>query len=298
MKDMRTWKAILLASMAGVIASAYFLWPALLSKSELLLSLREKWPEISLIWLFTYGFLIVVLCVVHILRTCRRRSRWVQAYVLELAKAQYWTAALMLLALDLSHLPLGVDSPLPPIMPVHPALTSFGALILIGVIGFLITGIGLTLSERQQTPYLSGNLEGSFREILTLLRAQTSAAAVQSSSAEMWQGSMYEALNALALETSRLRDELHTAIEELRASRMAEPIPQAEPTEFATLREAAFSIEQSVPKLEQAINSLSTVALSTNQYTTTIASADAISDISGQLDELLRDVSEHGQMHA
>lgn len=291
---MRTSKAILLGSIVGLSASAYFLWPALLSKSELLLSLRENWPETLLIWLVAYGSTVVIFCVADVLRA--PRGRWLRTYVLELGKAQYWTAAFMLLVLDLSHPAIAVDASLPPIFLLHPALTACAALILIGIIGALIATVGLALSGRHRTLSRDDNLEASLREMIASLQAQPSVARVQSS-AEDWQKSMQGAVDALVRETSLLRAEVHTAVEELRASKVSGPTAQSEPTEVTMLHDAARSIEQSVPKLEQVVSSLSAVMLSAHQDILT-ASTGAIATVSSQLDELLRDVNEPGQMHS
>lgn len=285
---MRTWKAILLGSIVGLGACACFLWPALLSKPELLLSLQQKWPELSLVWLSGYGLTVVVCCVAYVLGTGRRG--WMGTYVLELSRAQYWTAALLLLVLDVAHSPLAPDAALPRILLVRPAVTACAGLILIGAMGFLIAGLGLAVTERQQKSSRDVNLEASLREMLALWQEQTSIATARSSSAEAWRASMQAALDALVRETGRLKDEMRAAVEELRTAKASGLPAQAEPTEVAMLHDAMRSIEQSVPRLEQVANSLS-AAVSELQYSVP-PSTGAIAE----LDELLRDVSETGQM--
>lgn len=285
---MRTWKAILLGSIVGLSACACFLWPALLSKSALLSSLHEKWPELSLIWLSAYGLTVVVCCVAYVLWTGRRG--WMGAYILELSRAQYWTAALLLLVLDVLHRPLAPDAALPRVLLVRPALTACAGLLLVGVIGFLVAGLGTAVAERRRAASHGENLEASLREMLALWREQVSVAATQSSSAGAWRASVQAALDSLVQETGRLKDELHAAVAEFRASKTPGLPAQAEPAEVAMLQEAMRSIEQSVPRLEQVANSLSAAA-SELQYSVP-TSTGAIAE----LDELLRDVSETGQM--
>jgi hypothetical protein len=290
---MRTWKAILLGVLVGLSATACYLGSALLSKSALLLALREKWPELSLVWLVAYGVAVAVCCVAHVLRTGRRE--WLRTYLLELVNVQYWTAAVLLLALHLWRIPLGLDAALPPILLAHPALTACVGLVLTGFIGALVAGFGLALSERHGVSYRGEDLEASLREMLALWQEQMSVAAAESSSAEKWRTSMSAALDALVRETSRLKDEVQAAVDEFRASNASGPPAQAEPADIAMLHDAMRSIEQSVPRLEQIANSLSAAVLSAGQHGLT-ASTGAIADLSGQLDELLRDVSETGQM--
>ena len=283
---MRTWKTILLGSLVGICADAYFLWPALLSKAELLSSLRGKWPELSLIWLVAYGVSVVILCVAYMLQS--PRDKWLRTYFLELCKAQYMTAAFVLLVVGLSHIPLTVDASLPSILLVRPALSVLAALVIVGFIGSLIIPIGLILSGRDPMSPQRGNLEASLREMIALWRAQTSMTAAQSPN-EDWQKSMLTSLEALVRQTSLLRGELRTVVEELRASKASGPNQNKE-TEVAAVQEAARSIEQSVPKLEQVVNSLSAAAFSARQSALT-ASGPEIAEVSSQLDELLRDVS-------
>jgi len=280
---MRTWQTILLGSLVGISADAYFLWPALLSKGELLSSLREKWPELSLIWLVAYGVSVVILCVAYVVRTYR--NRWLRAYFLELGKAQYGTAAFVLLGIGLSQMPLTVDVSLPPMLLVRPALSAFAALVITGFIGWLVIPIGLTLSGRYPPSSRADNLETSLREMVASWRATTAA----QSPGEDWQKSMLTSLEALVRQTSLLRGELRAVVEDLRASKASEPT-QSKATEVAMFHEAARSIEQSVPKLEQVVNTLSAAALSVRQCAS-MASGPEIAELSSQLDELLRDVS-------
>lgn len=284
---MWTWKAILLSAAAAIATSASLLWPGLMSKSEVLFFLQDKWPELSLIGLAAYGLSMVIFSVAHILWTSRRGSRWFRCYMFELIKGQYWTAVLILFVLEAMHTSLEVTWPLPPSLLMHPALTAVATLLLTGLIGLWVIGVALVAPSPRRRGMSSSieNLEIAMGEIRSLL--QTRAPQNLALPADDWRVSLRDAIEALVQETSRLRKEVSAATEELRNSRQPERSGQIELGEIAMLRDAAVSIEQSVPKLAQIAESVSAAASGNRDVAT--ASAGIIAE---ELDELLRDVRE------
>lgn len=287
---MKSWKAILVSLLLAFGLTAYSLWPTLLSRSELLFSIRARWPELLLGWLVTYGFAIVILCAAHLLRTSRGESRWVLAYMLDLAAAQYWSAVVILLALELTHTPIALSLTLPPILMTHPALAGVGILLLAGVIGFVVIEGGLLVLGRRGTfP------EASRHDMPRSSGAQkTSATLAPSPSAEDWKIFMRDALEPLVQETRQLREAVRAAIEEFRASTRSQPSGQLELTEVAVFRDAAVAIEQSVPKLAQIADALSAAAGQTGHHLVSTASAGAVAE---ELDELLRGITAQTEVH-
>jgi hypothetical protein len=171
---------------------------------------------------------------------------------------------------------------------MHPAFAGVGALFLAGLIGFVIIEVGVLIGGPRRTRAEASRRKT--RESSGVPKTSVDAAL----SAEDLKILMRDATEALTRETSELRAEVHTAIEELRGSTRSEISGGLESQEVAVLHDAALSIAQSVPKLAQIIDALSAVAAHSNHQFVSTASASAVAE---ELDEVLREITAQTAAH-
>jgi hypothetical protein len=312
---MRSWQIIVASAAAATIADALLFQPGgFPSRLELAALLLAYWPAIAVVWLGLYGVAALVLTTIAVfveVGNITPRPVWddgARHYFVQLAVTQYFTSVLALLALGLSHVPVGTAPflVLPYSIGSSPALAACGAVAVVGLLGGLLLTAALITAEspapRSRAPGIrAARLLPEVSEPPSApapAPANAAADAVQLAELiEQAQRPVLEAVRDLATSVNRLRrglGEIRFLLQDRGSARSTESgsaSPSAVEDAATQLRAVVAAVEASVARLAEMAALLSANETPAVEGRDAAISPGSRSQLSAELQALLRELT-------